>query len=152
MRLVCLFAILLLMVSCTREDNNPSPENWFHQYAEKLNRNFDWKRSFHYYNYSAAGTDTTIALPDTSLPVVVLNDTTLIFLQDTLSYTIHYYPSQVVNWLVDTTEILHYVDPRLIYPHNKTIFDYYYNRDSICVSYSSGGRGGGGTTYYKTRF
>ena len=149
MRSVCLLVALMLMFSCTREDS-PNPENWIHQYAEKLNRNFNWKRSFHYYNYSGTGTDTTITLPDTSFPIVVLNDTTLVFLQDTLSYTIHY-PSQGVNWLVDTAEILHYVDSRLLYPHDKTILDYYYNRDSVCVSYSSGGNGGGSTTSYKTR-
>lgn len=148
MRFVCLLAALLLTFSCTREDK-PDPEAWFHQYAEKLNRNFNWERSV--YHYSNSGTDTTIILPDTSFPVVILNDTVLIFLQDTLSYTVHYYPSQGVTQLVDTAEILHYVDLRLIYPHDRTIFDYYYNSDSVCVSYNSGGNGGGSTTFYKAR-
>lgn len=115
-------------------------------YTHKLDRSFGWQRS--YYTTRGSLDDTTYFYTDTIVPIKVVDDNLIRFLDYNLTLTNYNYTNSFDKTTLPTNEYLHYVAIDSLGPHKTIYLNYYYQRDSVCFIYSSGGLGGNSKRIY----
>lgn len=140
---ICL--LIFWLPGCAKKETN----------AEKINSllannvpNMQGMRTFSNFYHTTAylgHIDTTIQYPDTTLVIGVINDSTITLLERIF----YFYPYKVCtpSDSIDLDSIIYFERP-LGCNHNFESVSYYYEKDSISIQLSGGGRGGSWSDSY----